>query len=76
MPRIKPVGRMTNVSPARVEAKKPQVGWEPGHFQGSSAGTYSYATRAFFCDPKTGRRVPASVGIVVSEGSVMMWLKT
>ena len=76
MPRIKPVRRMTNGSPERVEAERPHAGWEPGDFQGSSAGTYSYATRAFFCDPKTGRRVPASVGIVVSEGSLMMWLKT
>ena len=76
MPRIKPVSRMTDGSTRRVEAEKLHCGWEPGDLQGSSAGTYSYATRAFLYDPKTGRRVPASVGLVVSEGSVMMWLKT
>jgi hypothetical protein len=72
----KPVSRITNRSPERAEAEKPQAGGEPGDFQESDAGTYSYATRTVFSDPKTGRRVPASVGIVVSKGSVMMWLKT
>jgi hypothetical protein len=76
MSRNKPISRMTNGSPARVEVDKPNAGWQPGDLQGSIAGTYSYATRAFFCNPKDGRRVPASVGIVVSEGSVMMGLKT
>jgi len=27
-------------------------------------------------NPKTGCRILASIGIVVSDGSVMMWLKT
>lgn len=72
----KPVSRITNRSHERVEAEKPQAGGEPGDFQESGAGTYSYTTRTVFSDPKTGRRVPASVGIVVSKGSVMMWLKT
>jgi len=75
MRRTKPGSSLTRRSPERVEGEKPRA-WGPGDFQESSADTYSYATRAVFCDPKTGRRVPASVGIVVSEGSVMMWLKT
>ncbi len=59
-----------------MEAEKRPAGWEQGDFLGPGAGTYSYTAEAAIRDPKTGRRVPASVGIVVSEGSVMMWLKT
>ena len=60
----------------QVEAEKRLAGGEQGDFRKASAGTCSYTTRAVLRDPKTGRRVPASVGVVVSDGSVMMWVKT
>jgi transcriptional regulator with XRE-family HTH domain len=58
-----------------VQGGKVPACWESADFPEADADTYSYATRALFCDPETGRWVPASVGIVMSEGSLMIWLK-
>jgi hypothetical protein len=75
MRRTKPGKSLTNEGSERVGAKKLPAGWEPGDLPESDADTYGYATRAVFCDPETGRCVPATVGIAVSERSVMIWLK-
>ncbi len=76
MRRTKPVSRIAGGRANQVEAEKRLAGGEQGDFRKSTDGTYSYTTRAGLRDPKTGRRVPTSVGIVVSDGSVMMWVKT
>jgi hypothetical protein len=76
MRRTKPGKSLTHEGSERVGAEKLPAGWEPGDLPESDADTYGYATRAVFCDPETGRCVPASVGIVMSEGSMMIWLKT
>jgi hypothetical protein len=73
MQRIKPVRRNANGSADRVKAEKRRVSWEQ---EESSDGTCSYTTQVVWRNPKTGCRILASIGIVVSDGSVMMWLKT
>jgi hypothetical protein len=70
------VGRITNGSAERVQGEKRPAGRQQADFQKSSDGTYSYTTRAVVGNPKTGGYKLASFGIVVSESSVMMWLKT
>jgi len=72
----RPGNRLTNQGPERVEGETQPACGESGDFLEIGTNTYSYATRAIFCDPGTGHLVPASVEIVVSEGSVMIWLKT
>ena len=68
--------RIAKVIADRAKEKKRSVRWEQEDFQESSDGTRSYAARVVLRNPKSGRRMPANVGIVVSEGFVMMWLKT
>jgi hypothetical protein len=68
--------RLTHEGPEWVEREKLPAEWEPGLLPEFEADAYRYATRAFFCDPETGRCVQATVGIAVSESSVMIWLKT
>ena len=36
---------------------------------------YSYTREVSFRDPKTGRQIPVSVGVVASDGFLMTWLK-
>ena len=69
------VHRITDGSGDRVDVEKSPAGWEQEDFRDSSGGTYRYTTRTVFRDPKTRRRVAASIGVVVSKGSFMMWLK-
>jgi hypothetical protein len=76
MERIKTVRRNANGSVDRVKAEKRRVTSKQADFQESGNGTYSYATQAVWRNPKTGCRILASIGIVVSDGSVMMWVKT
>jgi hypothetical protein len=76
MRKTKPRRRLTNEGPERVEGKKLPAEWEPELLPEFEVDAYRYATRAFFCDPETGCCVRATVGIAVSERSVMIWLKT
>jgi len=76
MRRAKPADRITNGTAERVEGEKRRSRRQQPDFQESSDGTYTYTTRAVVRNPKTGGYKLASFGIVVSESSVMMWLKT
>ena len=67
---------LANRSLKLVEGESPDAGTAYRDLQEANPGTYSYTTQAVFRDPKTGRRVPVNVGVVVSEGYIMTWLKT
>lgn len=60
----------------RVEAETTDPGTVHENLPEASRGSYSYTTQTVFRDPKTGRRVPVNVGVVVSPGYIMTWLKT
>lgn len=76
MQRTKPVRKSAHGSGNRAKADKWRATWEHGKFQESSDGTFSYTTQVLWRNPRTGCRMLTSIGVVVSEGSVMMWLKT
>jgi hypothetical protein len=75
MRKTKPRRCLTHEGSGRVEGENLPAEWEPGLLP-VEADAYRYATRAFFRDPETGRCLRATVGIAVSESSVMIWLKT
>ena len=73
--RTKLVPRITDGSTDRMNTENPPAGWEQGDFH-SIGGTYRYTTCTVFRDPKSRRRVAASMGVMMSKGSFVMWLKT
>jgi hypothetical protein len=58
-----------------MNAEDPPASWE-GDFRDSIGGTYGYTTYTVFRDPKTRRRIAASIGVMMSKNSFVMWVKT
>ena len=76
MQRTKPARRSAHASANRTNADKCRATGEHEEFQESGDGTVSFTTQALWRNPKAGGPMLASIGVVVSEGSVIMWLKT